>query len=39
MNRQNPNVVNSDANSPQFLAFQSGQARALNLRLRFLGRR
>jgi hypothetical protein len=39
MNRPNPNVVNSDANSPQFLSFQRGQQRALNLRLRFIGRK
>jgi len=37
--RSNPNVVNSDANSPQFLSFQRGQPRAVNLRLRFLGRK
>jgi hypothetical protein len=38
-NRPNPNVVNSDADSPQFLTFERGQQRALNLRLRFLGRK
>jgi Carboxypeptidase regulatory-like domain len=39
LDRPNPNVVNSDANSPQFLSFQRGQERAINLRLRFLGRK
>jgi hypothetical protein len=39
LNRANPNVVNSDFNSPQFLAFQRGQARAVNVRLRFIGRK
>jgi hypothetical protein len=39
LNRANPNVVNNDANSPQFLAFGRGQARAVNVRLRFLGRK
>jgi hypothetical protein len=39
LNRQNPNVVNSDFNSPQFMAFGRGQARAVNVRLRFLGRK
>ena len=39
LNRLNPNVVNSDIDSPQFLAYQRGQARAVNLRLRFLGRK
>jgi hypothetical protein len=38
LDRQNPNVVNSDFNSPQFMAFQRGQSRALNVRLRFIGR-
>lgn len=39
LDRANPNVVNSDANSPQFLLFGRGQARAVNVRLRFLGRK
>ena len=39
LNRPNPNVVNNDADSPQFLLFGRGQARAVNVRLRFLGRK
>ncbi|HVW86469.1 MAG TPA: hypothetical protein VHB50_17405, partial [Bryobacteraceae bacterium] len=39
LDRQNSNVVNSDYNSPQFLTFEPGQARAVNVRLRFLGRK
>lgn len=39
LDRSNPNVVNSDINSPQFLAYQRGQARAFNVRLRFLGKK
>ena len=39
LNRANPNVVNNDVNSPQFLTFGRGQARAVNLRLRFLGKK
>lgn len=39
LNRENPNVVNSDYNSPQFLTYAPGQARAVNVRLRFLGRK
>ncbi|HZL57487.1 MAG TPA: hypothetical protein VFC21_10415, partial [Bryobacteraceae bacterium] len=39
LNRENPNVVNSDFNSPQFLAYGRGQARAVNVRLRFIGRK
>jgi hypothetical protein len=39
LGRSNPNVVNSDFNSPQYLAFGGGQARAVNVRLRFLGRK
>jgi hypothetical protein len=38
LDRQNPNVVNSDFNSPQFLQFARGQSRAVNVRLRFIGR-
>ncbi len=37
--RSNPNVVNTDFNSPQFLLFGRGQARAFNVRLRFLGKK
>ncbi len=39
INRPNPNIVNSDADSPQFLTFGRGQARAINVRLRFLGKK
>ncbi len=39
LGRANPNVVNNDYDSPQFLAFGRGQARAVNVRLRFLGRK
>jgi Carboxypeptidase regulatory-like domain len=39
MDRANPNVVNSDFDSPQFMLFGRGQARAVNVRLRFLGRK
>jgi hypothetical protein len=39
LNRANPNVVNSDFNSPQFMEFGRGQARAVNVRLRFIGRK
>ncbi len=39
LDRLNSNVVNADANSPQFLAFGQGQARAFNFRLRLLGRK
>ena len=39
LDRANPNVVNTDANSPQFLLFGRGQARAVNFRLRFLGKK
>jgi hypothetical protein len=38
LDRQNANVVNSDFDSPQFGAFQRGQSRAVNVRLRFIGR-
>jgi len=38
LDRQNANVVNNDFNSPDFMAFQRGQARAVNVRLRFIGR-
>lgn len=39
LNRENPNVVNSDVDSPQFLTYQRGQSRAVNVRLRFLGKK
>lgn len=39
LNRANPNAVNSDIDSPQFLTYQRGQSRAVNVRLRFLGRK
>lgn len=39
LDRANPNVVNNDFNSPQFLLFGRGQARAVNVRLRFLGKK
>jgi hypothetical protein len=38
LDRANPNVVNNDFNSPEFLNYQRGQSRAVNVRLRFLGR-
>ncbi|MBK9169818.1 MAG: TonB-dependent receptor [Bryobacterales bacterium] len=38
-NSGNPNVVNNNIDSPDFLAFGRGQQRAVNVRLRFLGRR
>jgi hypothetical protein len=37
--RSNPNSVNSDYDSPEYLKFQRGQGRALNFRLRFIGRK
>jgi hypothetical protein len=37
--RANPNVVNNDFDSPQFLTYGRGQGRAVNVRLRFLGRK
>ena len=39
LGRSNPNVVNSDVDSPQFLEYGRGQARAVDVRLRFLGRK
>ena len=39
LDRANPNAVNSDINSPQFLTYARGQSRAVNVRLRFLGRK
>jgi outer membrane receptor protein involved in Fe transport len=35
---QNPNVVNNMTDSPQFLAFYGGQTRALQFRMRWLGK-
>jgi hypothetical protein len=37
-NRKNPNAVNADTSSPQFLSFYGGQRRALTFRIRWLGR-
>jgi hypothetical protein len=37
-NRKNPNVVNNNASSPHFMALYGGQSRALNFRIRWLGR-
>ncbi len=39
LDRSNPNVVNADIDSSQFLTYQRGQSRAINMRLRFLGRK
>jgi hypothetical protein len=39
LDRDNPNVVNSDFDSPQFKTFGRGQPRAVNVRLRFVGRK
>ena len=39
LDRNNSNVVNSDFDSPQFLTFHRGQPRAVNVRLRFIGRK
>ena len=36
-NHRNPNAVNNDLNSAQFLQFYGGQTRALNFRIRWLG--
>ena len=36
--RNNPNVVNNNASSPNFLSYYGGQSRSLNFRLRWLGR-
>jgi len=38
-NNGNPNSVNNVVGSPLFLTYGRGQARAFNVRLRFLGRR
>ena len=37
-NHRNPNVVNNNLDSPQFLSFYGGQSRALNFRIRWLGK-
>jgi hypothetical protein len=37
-NRRNPNVVNNNTDSPNFLHFYGGQSRSLNFRLRWLGK-
>ena len=36
-NHKNPNVVNNNTSSPQFLSFFGGQTRALTFRIRWLG--
>jgi len=38
-NHGNPNVVNNNIDSPDFLAFGRGQPRAVQVRLRFLGKK
>ncbi|MEK7404160.1 MAG: TonB-dependent receptor [Acidobacteriota bacterium] len=35
---RNPNVVNANADSPNFLRFYGGQSRSFNFRIRWLGR-
>jgi len=37
-NHRNPNVVNNDTSSPNFMQYYGGQSRALNFRLRWLGK-
>jgi len=37
-NSGNPNVVNNNIDSPNFLSYGRGQRRAFNVRLRFMGR-
>jgi hypothetical protein len=37
-NRQNPNVVNANAESTNFLRYYGGQRRVVNFRIRWLGR-
>jgi hypothetical protein len=39
LDRANPNIVNNDTESPQFLQYSRGQRRAANVRLRFLGKK
>ena len=36
--RRNPDVVNNQIDSPHFLSFYGGQGRAVNLRVRWLGK-
>ena len=36
-NHKNPNVVNNNTRSPQFLSFFGGQSRAFTFRIRWLG--
>lgn len=38
LDRKNPNVVNADSSSPNFMQFYGGQSRALNFRIRWLGK-
>ncbi len=37
-NHKNPNVVNNNLDAPNFLAMYGGQTRALNFRIRWLGK-
>jgi hypothetical protein len=37
-NHKNPNVVNNNTGSPRFMSFFGGQGRALNFRIRWLGK-
>jgi hypothetical protein len=39
LDRANPNAVNTDIDSPAFRTYARGQSRAVNVRLRFLGKR
>jgi hypothetical protein len=39
LDRANPNVVNNDIDSPAYRTYGRGQSRAVNVRLRFLGRK
>ncbi len=39
LSRPNPNAVNNDVDSPEFLTYGNGQGRAVNVRLRFLGKK
>jgi hypothetical protein len=36
--RRNPNVVNSNIDSPNYLRFYGGQSRSFNFRIRWLGK-
>ena len=38
-NNGNPNAVNNNIDSPAYLAYGRGQARAVSVRLRFIGKR